>query len=162
MSSPAWLEEYRSGKWTGVDDDLHTVVWRITSTKPLKANKRHRSPYSRALQATWQRIIHQQSLMYTYYPIHAVPSSFCLMGCFHRHFAKINYIQHWTSHALAPQFNTHWSKIDEHGVLRNGQEPILLGLTTETLCSWDLSAAEQSVHVSWRGECKCDRSCSTG
>ena len=34
MSSPAWLEEYRSGKWTGVDDDLHTVVWYHVNKTP--------------------------------------------------------------------------------------------------------------------------------
>lgn len=48
-------------KWTGVDDDLRTVVWCITSTKPLKANKRHRSPYfvlSSTLLAILQRAVY--------------------------------------------------------------------------------------------------------
>ncbi|KGO44021.1 hypothetical protein PEX1_047240 [Penicillium expansum] len=51
----AWRIYCPGTKWTGVDDDLHTMVWCITSKQPLKANKRHRSPYSaysRALQAT--------------------------------------------------------------------------------------------------------------
>lgn len=87
-------------------------VWCITSTKPLKANKRHRSPYfvlSRALQTTLQRAVYNLPgesnvpkiyMLYlrAFKPEGMIPPPFCE--------AK-RHIVH-TTHALAPQFNTLW------------------------------------------------------
>lgn len=115
---------------------LYGVSRQQTPSRPINATD-HCTEYfvlSRALQ-TYNVLCatYQGSLMCNVQYI-----CLSLKGWFHRHFAKAKHIVH-TAHALAPQFNTLHTLVEDRRarVLRNVQEPILLGITTESPWSWN-------------------------
>lgn len=135
------------GKWTGVDDDLHAVVYHANKTPQGQMNATNPCAlYSRALVLSKPLYnvlcaTYQASLMYNVQYMGSCLRAFKPEGMVPPPFCEAKHIVH-TAHALAPQFNT---LVEDRRarVLRNAPEPILLGFRTQSLWSWNLCVAEQ-------------------